>query len=328
MTSPKIIIVEDEPIVGMYIKDLLIKSGYSVLTVVSTAKKLFEFLKEDTPDIILMDITLKGNIDGIEAAKTLQKDYNIPVIFLTAHSNSDTVNRAKEAEPYGFLVKPIKEKELPITVDMAIHKHKLFMEKLKSNNVKKKSNSKRREEIINSSIMILYNKGLKQMTIRNIASKLNITEGAIYKHIKSKSEIEQHIIETVKEKSNDIIQKINNDKQKDAVEQLKCLLRTWYEAINKEEYETLILFSDKTQITNEESLLSKINKLKDRIINLTEKLLKDAKEQDLIKNSIDIVNIRMFIHSIMNNYEKNKNTDAEKDFELLFEEIQSIIIQS
>jgi len=123
MAKSEILIVEDENIVAKDIQNSLEKLGYIVYGVVSSAEKAFNQIEEKRPDLIMMDIMLKGKINGIDAANIIKERFNIPVIFLTAYADDNTLKKAKIAEPYGYIIKPFKEKELQTTIEMALYKH-------------------------------------------------------------------------------------------------------------------------------------------------------------------------------------------------------------
>ena len=120
----KILIVEDEAIVAKDISFCLEKIGYEVLATFSKGEKALEFLEENTPDLVLMDIMLAGNISGIDASVRIKKDYDIPVVFLTAYADEKTIERAKITEPYGYIIKPFKEIDLRTSIEMALYKFK------------------------------------------------------------------------------------------------------------------------------------------------------------------------------------------------------------
>lgn len=122
MKKTRILIVEDEPVIGMDIHGSLENLGYDVLAVVSTGEEAREKTDELKPDLILMDIVLPGKMDGIEAAKHIRQRYDIPVIYITAHSETATFERAREAEPYGYLVKPIGKSDLYTAIETALHR--------------------------------------------------------------------------------------------------------------------------------------------------------------------------------------------------------------
>src|SRR5262249_8532193 len=99
--------------------------GYRVPAIASTGEEAISKALETQPDVILMDIVLKGEMDGIEAAEQVRSRLDIPVIFLTAYGDSATLGRAKAIEPYGYLLKPYEEKELHTTIEMALYKHRI-----------------------------------------------------------------------------------------------------------------------------------------------------------------------------------------------------------
>jgi PAS domain S-box-containing protein len=124
LVDVKILLVEDESIAARDIKRTLESFDYEVPYVASTGDEAVEKAIEILPDLILMDIGLKGESDGIEAASKI-KDLNIPVIFLTAHSEASTVQKEKLMEPYGYLLNPHDVKELKLTIEMALSKHEM-----------------------------------------------------------------------------------------------------------------------------------------------------------------------------------------------------------
>jgi PAS domain S-box-containing protein len=132
MKKSKILIVEDERIPAEAVAKTLEYLGYEVTDIVSTAKRALEEVEKKTPDLVLMDIKLKGKEDGIEAARQISSQANIPVIFITAITDKETVARAKTTGPYGFVYKPIEEKELYSAIEMALYKHKMEAELRKS----------------------------------------------------------------------------------------------------------------------------------------------------------------------------------------------------
>ncbi len=128
MTKAKILIAEDERIIALDIKSLLERRGFEIIGIQSTGENVIREAKDSHPDIVLMDIILEGSIDGITAADEIRKKYDIPVIFLTAHSDEKTLNRAKEAQPYGYILKPINENELYSTIVTSLYKYELEKE--------------------------------------------------------------------------------------------------------------------------------------------------------------------------------------------------------
>jgi CheY-like chemotaxis protein len=131
MADTKILLVEDESIEAMDIKRTLESLGYEVPYVAASGEEAIEKATEIVPDLILMDIVLKGEIDGIGAVSKI-RDLNIPVIYLTAHSEDSTIERAKLTEPAGYIIKPYDGTELKYAVELAIYKNQMEKKEEKS----------------------------------------------------------------------------------------------------------------------------------------------------------------------------------------------------
>jgi PAS domain S-box-containing protein len=125
MKEARILVVEDEKIVAKDVENRLKNMGYQVPAVASTGEDAIIRAEEFRPDLVLMDIMLKGAMDGVTAAETIRGRFNIPVIYVTAYSDQNTLDRAKISEPYGYLLKPFEERELHSTIEMALYKHKM-----------------------------------------------------------------------------------------------------------------------------------------------------------------------------------------------------------
>lgn len=130
MSNKKILIVEDEKMISELIHDTLKNLGYTVTDIVNTGEKAMKAVEGNPPDLILMDIILDGEMDGIETAARILSTHDIPVIYLTGQATDELLHKAKITEPYGYLVKPIKERELHATIEMGVYRHYLE-EKLK-----------------------------------------------------------------------------------------------------------------------------------------------------------------------------------------------------
>jgi len=118
-----ILVVEDESIVAKDIQVCLKRLGYDVVGVVSSGEDAVEKARELDPDLVMMDIMLKGEMSGIDAANEIRRRKDIPVIFLTAYTDRDTVDNAKESEPYGYIIKPFKEIDIQTAIEIALYKH-------------------------------------------------------------------------------------------------------------------------------------------------------------------------------------------------------------
>ncbi len=121
----KILIVEDESIVAFDLKRLLLTMSYEVLDIVTSGEKAVKIALEEKPDLIIMDIMLNGAITGVVAAGRIKEKTNIPLIYLTAYADTETLKNAKVTEPYGYLLKPFDEKVLISTIEMAIYKSRM-----------------------------------------------------------------------------------------------------------------------------------------------------------------------------------------------------------
>lgn len=115
----RILIVEDESIVAMDINKMLVDSGYEVTSMVSSGEEAISVVREQKPDLILMDIVLKGKMTGIDAARIISQYFDVPIIYLTALSSDDTLLETNNRESYGFLFKPFSANELNIAIEMA-----------------------------------------------------------------------------------------------------------------------------------------------------------------------------------------------------------------
>ena len=120
--SKKILVVEDQAIVAMDISDGLASMGYQVIGSANRAEQAVAQAQEQRPDLVLMDIVLKGEKDGIQAAKEIGA-MNIPVVFLTAHGDESTLQRAKLSNPYGYVLKPFEMQDLHTTIEIALHRY-------------------------------------------------------------------------------------------------------------------------------------------------------------------------------------------------------------
>ncbi len=123
MSNKRILVVEDESIVAADIHDRLVKLGYLVVGHATTGPDAVVLARTVDPDIVLMDIRLKGNMDGVEAAGLINESGIVPVVYMTAYADEDTLARAKTTGPYGYIIKPFNERELHSTIEMALYRH-------------------------------------------------------------------------------------------------------------------------------------------------------------------------------------------------------------
>lgn len=125
-----IMIIEDESIVAMDLESRLKKLGYEVTGIYGDSDKAFNFLAVHTPDLILCDINIRGDRNGIDIAMHVREHKRVPLIFVTAHSDRATLEQAKMALPYGYIVKPYEDSDLVSAIEMAKYKHQVELDQL------------------------------------------------------------------------------------------------------------------------------------------------------------------------------------------------------
>lgn len=129
MKSPaRILVVEDESIVAFNLQQRLEQLGYDVPAIAVSGQESLDLVDETMPDLVLMDIHIQGDMDGIDVASRLRETHAVPVIYLTAYSEDSTLERARQTCPYGYLLKPFSERELHATIQMAFERHRLESE--------------------------------------------------------------------------------------------------------------------------------------------------------------------------------------------------------
>lgn len=128
MSGERMLIVEDEKIVAIDLVQTLRRMGFDVIKAVNTGEKAIQIAARQKPDLVLMDILLQGDMNGIEATREIQKNNDIPIVYITAHTDEHTFKQAKATAPYGYIIKPVEERELKTTIEVALLKHKMEME--------------------------------------------------------------------------------------------------------------------------------------------------------------------------------------------------------
>lgn len=123
MSKINIFVVEDESIVSKDIQQSLKKLGYNVVGAATSGEQALELIEQTNPNLVLMDIMLKGEMNGIQTAEIVKSKHNIPIIFLTAYADENTLSKAKVTEPYGYIIKPFKEIDIHTSIEMALYKH-------------------------------------------------------------------------------------------------------------------------------------------------------------------------------------------------------------
>jgi CheY-like chemotaxis protein len=127
--KPRILVVEDEAIVSADIQDHLASFGYEVAGAADSGKDAIDLARRLKPDLILMDIILHGPMDGAEAAKQIRAELKLPVVFLTANSDDVTMFKARDTDPFGYVLKPFDDRTLRIAIEIALYKHRVERER-------------------------------------------------------------------------------------------------------------------------------------------------------------------------------------------------------
>ena len=125
MTKTRILVVEDELIVAENIKKILEDMGYTVTGLATSGIEAINIAEEDRPDLVLMDIVIQGEMDGIDAANKIRSRFGTPIVYLTAYADDKTLERAKISEPFGYIIKPFEDRELQSNIEMALYKSKM-----------------------------------------------------------------------------------------------------------------------------------------------------------------------------------------------------------
>ena len=143
MSKGKVLIVEDQAVISTNIEIMLKHKGYEIAGVAKTGEDALKNIELSIPDLVLMDIALPGNLDGIDTTQIINKKWDIPVIYLTAHTDQEILKRAKQTEPYGYLTKDISlNDQLPIMIEFVLYKHKMIGEKRQAEDALKESEEK------------------------------------------------------------------------------------------------------------------------------------------------------------------------------------------
>jgi PAS domain S-box-containing protein len=125
MVNAQILVVEDDGIIALDVESQLKRMGYAVPALACSGEEALAKAAETRPDLVLMDIRLKGELDGIAAAEQIRRLHSIPVVYLTAHADDDTLSRVKRTEPAGYVLKPVDTRELHASIELALYKHQM-----------------------------------------------------------------------------------------------------------------------------------------------------------------------------------------------------------
>lgn len=128
--EPRALIVEDEALIAEELRERLLRLGFTVIAAVSSGEEGVEIATRESPDLVLMDIRLSGDKDGVQAAREIREQVDVPIVYLTAHSDKRTVERANQTDHDGFILKPFLRRELHSTIEVALKRHAMRMRKL------------------------------------------------------------------------------------------------------------------------------------------------------------------------------------------------------
>jgi DNA-binding NarL/FixJ family response regulator len=181
----KIMVVEDEAVIAIRLQERLMAMGYHVVGISYSGEDAMEQARRLRPDLILMDIMIPGEMDGIAVAKLVKTELDIPVIFLTAFSEDKIIDRAKQAEPYGYIVKPFQDRELKACVEIALYKKEMGKALQEAHNELELRVKERTRDLE------IKTKSLEEM---NIAMKI-----LLKKREEDKIELEDNVLTNVKE---------------------------------------------------------------------------------------------------------------------------------
>jgi len=182
ISNVSILIIEDEVLIAQDIAQKVKHLGYDVMGLYHNSERALDFLAHNSPDLILCDIRIKGQRDGIEVAEIVRTDKKIPFIFITSFADRGTLDRAKNAMPYGYVVKPFTENDLLTAIEIALHKHAteldhLSITKTKIDGIANKPLTKKEYEIL-----LDITKGLSNI---QLAEKHFISHNTVMSHMRS-----------------------------------------------------------------------------------------------------------------------------------------------
>jgi PAS domain S-box-containing protein/putative nucleotidyltransferase with HDIG domain len=283
MSSPKILVVEDETIVAKDIQSTLEELGYNVPAVVYSGKEAIAKTGETSPDLILMDIMLKGDMDGITAADQIRDRFNIPVIYLTAYANEQILKRARLTSPFGYMLKPFERREIHAVIEMALQKSR--MEALLK---KEKDKAQKYLDVAGVMILVIDNDGTVSLINRRGSEILGYDEAEII----GKNWFENFLPEADKRRKEEIHKKImaretdpiKYDESSVATKGGEERIIAWYYTVLAEQDDMIGIIGSGEDITekkrSEEKLKESYEKLSDALAGTVQALTSVVEMRD------------------------------------------------
>lgn len=184
----KVLIVEDEVLTAIYVKEILERQSYEVVEILKSGEKIIKTISEKNPNVVLMDINLKGESSGIELTKLIKKRYDIPVIYMTCYSDDSTVDEAKTTNPDGYINKPLREDDLLVSIKLALHKYNT-----EKNKKSPKPSKLRKQEILAEAVRLISKDGINNFSMVGVAKELGLTTPALYRHFGNKNDFLEYV---------------------------------------------------------------------------------------------------------------------------------------
>ncbi len=176
-----VLIIEDELIIASDIKYILEDAGYQVMNIIKNGDEALSFLSFNNPDLVLCDINIRGSKDGIEVAIAIQEKKKVPFVFLTSLADKPTLERAKHALPYGYIVKPFEDKDIVSAIEMALFK---FEQELRSLQITKEKLDKLALDPLTDKEFDVVMEMIKGQSYSDLETKLNISKNTLKYHTK------------------------------------------------------------------------------------------------------------------------------------------------
>jgi len=215
----RIMVVDDEAVIALRLQQRLTSMGFDVTAVAYSGEEAVETARDLRPDLILMDIMIPGKLDGIAAAKIVKAELDIPVVFLTAHSEDKIIERAKQAEPYGYILKPFQDRELKATVEIALYKKDMERQLKESKIQLRKAHDKLESRVKERTKELeVKTKSLEEITIA--------LEVLLKKRKKDKADVENNVLINVKGLIEPYIQKMKTTELNDRQETILSIIES------------------------------------------------------------------------------------------------------